>query len=127
MPPRRVNRAMMAAFLAMALQATSTVISPPSLAGNWTVDLSTQPGQLYTRPMQLTLNPDGTVSGVFYQSTIEKGRWKTDRGRTCASFRTSDANGPYHTSVCLHGDRAEGQTWAENRNFLFNWMAVRAP
>lgn len=116
---------MMAAFLAPTLQ-VSTITSPPSLAGNSTVDLSAQPGQPYTRPMQLTLNPDGTVSGLFYQSTIEKGRWQTGRGRTCASFRTSDGNGPYHTSVCVQGDRAEGQTWAENRNFLFNWIATRA-
>lgn len=95
------------------------------LAGNWTVDLSVAPGQPYTRPMRLTLNPDGTVSGLFYQSPIDAGRWKTDRGRTCASFRTHDDNGPYHTAVCLRGDRAEGQTWAEGRTFLFNWVAAR--
>jgi hypothetical protein len=118
---------MMAAFLALALQVSSAVPGPPGLAGNWTVDLSIQPGQPYTKPMQLTLNPDGTVNGLFYQSPIEKGRWTTDRGRTCASFRTSDGNGPYHTSVCLRGDRVEGQTWAERRTFLFNWSAVRAP
>ncbi|WP_354302114.1 MULTISPECIES: lipocalin-like domain-containing protein [unclassified Sphingomonas] len=110
----------------MAAQAAPTVSNPPVLAGNWNVDLSVKPDQPYTRPMQLTLNPDGTVSGLFYQSTIEKGRWKVDRGRTCASFRTSDGNGPYHTSVCLRDDHAEGQTWAENRNFLFNWIATRA-
>jgi hypothetical protein len=117
---------MLAIFLTLAAQAPSTIASPPVLDGNWTVDLSTKPDQPYTRPMQLMLNPDGTVGGLFYQSTIEKGRWKTDRGRTCASFRTSDGNGPYHTSVCLRGDRAEGQTWAENRNFLFVWIATRA-
>jgi hypothetical protein len=117
---------MLALFLALAAQATSTMTSPTALDGNWTVDLSTKPDQPYTRPMQLTLNSDGTVAGLFYQSTIAKGRWKTDRGRTCASFRTSDGNGPYHTSVCLRGNRAEGQTWAENRNFLFVWIATRA-
>lgn len=116
---------MMAAFLALAAQAAPIDAGVPGLAGDWTVDLSTQAAQPYTRPMQLTLNADGTVTGLFYQSTIEKGRWKTDRGRTCASFRTSDGNGPYHSSVCLRGDRAEGQTWAEHRNFLFNWIATR--
>ena len=41
------------------------------------------------------------------------------------SFRTSDGVGPYHTAVCLVGARAEGQTWAEHRRFLFNWTATR--
>lgn len=97
----------------------------PTLNGAWVVDLSTEPGTPYTQPMTLTLNTNGTVSGSFYQSDIEAGRWKTDRGRTCVSFRTSDGVGPYHTAACLVGDRVEGQTWAEHRNFLFNWNAVR--
>ena len=97
----------------------------PSLAGDWTVDLSAKPDGPYTKPMTLTLNADGTVSGSFYESDIQAGRWETSRGRTCASFRTTDGAGPYHTSVCLIGDKAVGQTWAEHRNFLFNWDAVR--
>ena len=69
---------------------------------------------------------DGTVKGSFYNSDIQAGRWKQARGRLCASFRTTDGKGPYHTSVCLAGNEAVGQTWAEHRNFLFNWNAVRA-
>ena len=95
--------------------------------GAWTVDLTGKPGDKpYTQPMALTLAADGTVTGSFYQSAIQVGRWKTDRGRTCVSFRTSDGAGPYHTSACLVGDRVQGQTWAEHRNFLFNWNAERA-
>ena len=98
-----------------------------ALAGEWTVDLRLKPSDpAYERPMTLTLADDGTVTGLFYQSPIEAGRWKTDRGRTCASFRTTDGRGPYHTAACLAGDHVEGQTWAEQRNFLFNWNAVRA-
>ncbi|MBI1404662.1 MAG: hypothetical protein GC145_00885 [Caulobacter sp.] len=110
---------MIALVFALALTAEST------LAGVWTVDLSARPDEPYTRPMTLTLNPDGTVTGSFYESDIEAGRWKTARGRTCASFRTTDGVGFYHTSVCLIGDQAVGQTWAEQRNFLFNWDAMR--
>ena len=77
--------------------------------------------------MQLSLRPGGGVEGSFYNSRIEAVRWKSDRGRVCASFRTSDGVGPYHTSVCLEGEVARGQTWAEHRRFLFNWNAVRAP
>lgn len=116
--------ALAAALSACAAQAQT---APPAegLAGAWTVDLSTDPAQPYTRPMQLTLNDDGTVSGSFYESTIEAGRWKADRGRTCVSFRTTDGVGPYHTAACLVGDHVEGQTWAEHRSFLFNWNATR--
>jgi hypothetical protein len=96
-----------------------------SLGGRWSVDLATDPAKPYTQPMALTLAPDGSVSGTFYQSAILAGRWKTDRGRTCASFRTTDGQGPYHTSVCLEGGKAVGQTWAEHRGFLFNWVAER--
>ncbi len=105
---------------------TTISASASELSGNWLVDLSTDPAKPYTQPMQLTLLPDGTVVGSFYQSTIEAGRWKQDRGRLCASFRTTDGQGPYHTAVCLQGDEAVGQTWAEHRNFLFNWVAKRA-
>ena len=99
----------------------------PGLAGDWVVDLATDPAVPYTQPMQLALRPDGSVEGSFYNSRIEAGRWKSDRGRVCASFRTSDGVGPYHTSVCLDGEIARGQTWAEHRSFLFNWNAARAP
>ncbi len=105
--------------------ALTLAAAEPSLAGDWTVDLSAKPDEPYTKPMTLTLNADGTVSGSFYESDIQAGRWETSRGRTCASFRTTDGAGPYHTSVCLIGDKAVGQTWAEHRNFLFNWDALR--
>ena len=114
-------------FFAVILLAAGVPVAAAStdLAGAWTVDLSTEPGKPYTQPMDLALNADGTVTGSFYNSGIEAGRWKTARGRTCASFRTSDGIGPYHTAVCLQGSRAVGQTWAEHRKFLFNWDAVR--
>ena len=127
---------MLAAALLFAAQTAAAPAAPAPapadtaearvLAGEWVVDLSVGANAPYTRPMRLTLNADGTVAGQFYQSTIETGRWKTDRGRTCVSFRTSDGNGPYHTAACLVGDRVQGQTWAEHRNFLFNWNATRA-
>lgn len=117
---------MRSSVLLLALVATSAA-AEATLDGAWTVDLSSTPDTTYTQPMQLTLQPDGRVAGTFYQSTIEAGRWKRDRGRLCASFRTSDGKGPYHTAVCLQGDTAVGQTWAEHRDFLFNWVAARTP
>jgi hypothetical protein len=94
--------------------------------GTWIVDLSTNPAEPYTKAMELTLAPDGVATGSFYDSEILAGRWKTDRGRTCVSFRTTDGAGPYHSAACLIGDgQIQGQTWAEHRNFLFNWNATR--
>lgn len=98
---------------------------PAAIQGNWTVDLSAKPDEPYVKPMVLQLQANGTVKGSFYESEILAGRWKTDRGRTCVSFRTTDGAGPYHTAACLVDDHIEGQTWAEHRNFLFNWNAVR--
>ena len=112
------------ALMVLAVSAPAAAETP--LDGTWTVDLSGNPAEPYTKPMVLTLNADGTVAGSFYESTIEAGRWKNDRGRLCVSFRTSDGVGPYHTSACLTGDSVQGQTWAEQRNFLFNWNAVRS-
>ncbi len=108
------------------LLAAAAAQAPAALDGKWTVDLSSEPGKPYTQPMELALKADGTVTGSFYNSEIQAGRWKNDRGRLCASFRTSDGKGPYHSAVCSVGDGAVGQTWAEHRNFLFNWNAVRA-
>ena len=117
---------MILALLLQAAVAATPVPPAPALAGTWTVDLRLKPTDpVYERPMNLVLAPDGTVSGLFYQSPIDAGRWKIDRGRICTSFRTHDARGPYHTSACLRGDLVEGQTWAEARSFLFNWIAVR--
>ena len=115
----------LALISALAL-AVSPALAASPLDGTWTVDLSAKPGEVYIKPMTLTLKDDGTVTGSFYESTIEAGRWKTSRGRTCVSFRTTDGVGPYHTAACLAGDEVQGQTWAEHRNFLFNWNAARA-
>jgi len=111
---------------AISLTASAHAQDAPSLAGTWTVDLSTDPAKPYRKTMDLRLAPDGSVQGSFYDSTIENGRWKTDRGRSCVSFRTTDGTGPYHTAACLRGAVVEGQTWAEHRTFLFNWNAARA-
>jgi hypothetical protein len=118
---RRSALVLLAPGLALAAAAP-----PNPLEGRWTVDLSTDPAKPYTKLLELRLAPDGAVQGEFYDSRIEAGRWKTDRGRTCVSFRTTDGAGPYHSSACARGDRLEGQTWAEHRAFLFNWNATRA-
>lgn len=98
---------------------------PVAMDDRWSVDLSADPSQPYRKPMNLALAADGTVSGDFYESTIQAGRWKAQNGRLCVAFRTTDGAGPYHTAACLVGDGVEGQTWAEHRNFVFVWKAAR--
>ncbi|WP_176400215.1 hypothetical protein [Sphingobium sp. Z007] len=120
-----------AALLLMTLAAApvaaqEVVAAGGALNGQWIVDLSPEGDKSYTKTMILTLKADGTVAGSFYDSDIQAGRWKTARGRTCVSFRTTDGAGPYHSAACLAGGHVEGQTWAEHRNFLFNWNAERA-
>ena len=112
----------MAALSAAA--APTEALSPQALSGAWTVDLSTDPTTPYLKPMHLRLSPDGAVTGDFYESPIEAGRWKAQNGRLCVSFRTTDGVGPYHTAACLAGDQIEGQTWAEHRSFVFIWTAT---
>ena len=99
--------------------------APAALSGAWSVDLSVDPGQPYRKPMNLVLAADGTVTGDFYDSEILAGRWKAQHGRLCVAFRTTDGAGPYHTAACLNGDKVEGQTWAEHRDFVFIWTADR--
>jgi hypothetical protein len=123
------DHAMKMLLLLSLLGAAPSAAAPQagSLEGKWSVDLSTDPAKPYVKTMELRLAPDGSVTGSFYDSVIEGGRWKTDRGRTCVSFRTTDGAGPYHSAACSRGDGVEGQTWAEHRTFLFNWNARRAP
>lgn len=116
---------------ASALVALATLL-PPGVAaaatpldGAWAVDLTTDPAKPYLKPMSLALNADGTLSGAFYDSAIEAGRWTESQGRLCVSFRTTDGRGPYHTSACLLDGAVQGQTWAEHRRFLFLWRAAR--
>ena len=113
----------LALLLGLALQ----TLSPDGMSGAWSVDLGVDPAQPYRKPMHLTLSAAGDVTGDFYDSEIQAGRWKVQNGRLCVSFRTTDGAGPYHSAACLVGDRIEGQTWAEHRNFVFIWTADRSP
>ena len=94
-----------AAVLLVILAAGGARADGPSMDGAWAVDLTAKAGDTpYIKPMHLKLAPDGTVTGDFYESTIEAGRWKRARGRLCVAFRTTDGVGPYHTAACLKGD-----------------------
>jgi hypothetical protein len=118
-------------LIAVALQtaATPAPALPPEylmLNGAWVVDLSVDPAKPYTQPWQLTINPDRTVSGEFYQSKIDSGRAGRNQGRVCVSFQTSDGVGPYYHAACMLDGKMVGQSWAEHRQFVLPWTAMRA-
>ena len=117
-----VAAARMAPACAGAPMAAST---HQQLDGRWIVDLSSKPGEPYAKVRELSLSAEGAVTGDFSDNDILAGRWKTDRARTCVSFRTTDGAEPYHTSACLLGAGIQGQTWAEHRAFLVNSDAMR--
>jgi hypothetical protein len=116
-------------FAAAALQSATPPAELPAqyleMNGAWVVDLSVDPAKPYTQPMVLTINPDRTVSGEFYQSTIDSGRAARNQGRICISFRTSDGVGPYYHAACLENGVMVGQSWAEHRKFVLPWSAKR--
>lgn len=113
-------------LLSLLIALAQAQAAPERMDGLWSVDLSARADQHYLKPMTLSLKPDGQVTGRFYDSDIQAGRWKAQNGRLCVAFRTTDGQGPYHSAACLDGDRIEGQTWAEHRNFVFIWTATRA-
>ncbi len=117
-------------FLAIALATTAVPAAAQdkaALAGDWTVDLRPTPqAPAYLKPMTLTIAANGTLTGAFYEHTIDLGRAGATNRRPCFAFRTQDASGPYQTSGCLVGDHIKGQTWSEGRRFVLTWSAVRA-
>ncbi|PZR89014.1 hypothetical protein [Novosphingobium sp. UBA1939] len=118
-----------AALLGIALCAATVPVlaqDKSTLAGNWTADLRPEPqAPAYPKAMTLAVAADGTLTGRFYEHQIERGRVGATNGRPCFAFRTQDGTGPYHSSGCLIGDRIEGQTWSEGRNFILMWTATR--
>lgn len=55
----------------------------------------------HTKAMDRKLAADGTLMRSLYDSEIQASRWKADRGRTCASFRTTDGGGSTITVMAL--------------------------
>lgn len=120
----------MTPMIAILLLAGAEVPVAPStgaeLAGSWTVDLRpSDDSSPYSQPMNLTIAEDGTVTGDFYNSAIESGRYGKARGRQCVAFQTSDGRGPYQHAACLVDGNMVGQSWAEHRKFLLPWVASR--
>ncbi|NNC47313.1 MAG: hypothetical protein HKO13_02630 [Sphingomonas sp.] len=103
----------------------ATAAPAETIGGTWTVDLSPAGDGSYTQPMTLEANEDGTLGGTFYGTSIERGRWAENSGRTCISFVTSDNSGAYLHAGCLTEGGMDGQSFATGRSTLFLWKATR--
>lgn len=114
------------ALISAPLTAEKIVAPTAPMAGHWMVDLRpSADSPPYSKPMDISIAADGRVTGSFYNSDIIAGRAGRGRGRLCLAFRTSDGQGLYHSSACLIDGKMVGQTWAEDRNFIFPWTAER--
>ena len=69
---------------------------------------------------------DGTLTGSFYASAFEVGRYTVREGAVVISVITSDGSGPYATSGRLVAPgQVEGQTLSTGRGFLMAWTATK--
>ena len=99
---------------------------PHPIEGEWTVDLRLEiDDERYTQPMVLRFSHANNVTGEFYGSTIEAGRFGAAQGRECIAFRTSDNSGNYHHSACLTGVVLVGVSSSEGRAFVLPWTATK--
>lgn len=109
-------------------QAGESVL-PEHLIGSWDVALYFSPGAPPSSTvMEITaVNEDGTITGSFYQSAFEIGRYRLDDDVVIISVITSDSSGTYATSGRLYADDYfAGQTLSTGRDFLMAWTATRA-
>jgi len=114
-------------FLALAA-ALALQTDPHPLLGSWDVALYYDPeAPPSATVMEITaVEADGALSGTFYQSEFESGRYVVKDGVVIISVITSDGSGPYATSGRLYPDgRFEGQTLSTGRNFLMPGTASR--
>lgn len=100
--------------------------APNPLAGQWTIDLRLSlDDPAYTQPMLLKIAEDNSVSGNFYGSPIETGRFGEAQGRQCVAFNSSDSSSSYQHSACLEDGALVGVSWNEQRAFVLPWTATK--
>tara|TARA_R110001606_G_scaffold307733_2_gene454709 strand:+ start:657 stop:1073 length:417 start_codon:yes stop_codon:yes gene_type:complete len=108
--------------------ATAPIIppSPNALNGTWDVAMLYAPDQPPSATvMELSLSPDGVLTGSFYESPFEEAEYSV-RGNVIAfGAVTSDGKAPYAHSGRLVDGKIEGQTLSFGRDFLMIWTATR--
>ena len=127
-----IRRAMLVAGLvSMAGAGPAVSREPPSaapLVGEWRVDLTSKPGAEPYYAVMTVKSVDGDrITGVFYDSPMEKGRITRAWGSVRFAFVTHDKNGgTYNTSgEFVDGRLIRGVTHALDRDFLSIWTADR--
>lgn len=98
------------------------------LIGSWDVALYFSPEAPPSATVLeiATATPDGALTGSFYQTPFEIGRYTEQDGRLIIAVMTSDESGPYATSGRLTSPGTiEGQTLSTGRDFLMSWTATK--
>ncbi|MDX2220663.1 MAG: hypothetical protein SF172_16715 [Burkholderiales bacterium] len=108
--------------------ATASAADATQLAGRWTVDLRSAPGEAaYTQPfvVESVDVAKRSIAGSFYNSTISWSRINTAWGKVVVTFVTSDGQGDYVHTATLENGKLVGTSTARHRNMLVPWTAVR--
>ena len=102
--------------------------SPSELVGTWDVALYfSADAPPSATVMEITeASEAGALTGSFYNSNFETGRYRSQGDEIIISVITSDGSGPYATSGRLTAPGfIEGQTLSTGRDFLMAWTAEK--
>ena len=101
-------------------------VSASDLMGVWKVDLRPTPdAEPYVQEFTVESVDGDSITGTFYGTPIQEGRFNVDWGALRFAFVTADGSGPYHHSGLLSNGRLIGMTHSLGRDFLAYWTAVR--
>lgn len=98
------------------------------LLGTWDISLyfSADAPPSATRMVIDAVSADGTLSGTFYDSPFQQGRFTLFAGDALFTVVTSDGTGDYVTSGRLDDTgMMTGQTLSTGRGFLMAWTGER--
>ena len=124
----RLSIATLASFAFSDAALSDPELSAQDLIGAWDVALYVSPdARRSATVLEIeTATPVGVLTGSFYQTPFETGRY-TARDRTLIiAVMTADGSGPYATSGRLTSTNTiEGQTLSIGRDFLMSWTATK--
>ncbi len=99
---------------------------PAELFGTWQLDLRPTPDAApYFQEFVVTSVAGDSIQGTFYGTPIEHGQINTAWGAVHFAFVTSDLSGPYNHAGRIEGERLEGSTYSNGRDFFLPWRAAR--
>jgi hypothetical protein len=94
--------------------------------GNWIIDLRPAPdSEPYLKDFKFTSIDSNRFDGEFYGYPFSGGFLNTDWDKVYFAFTTQDQSGTYFHSGFIEGNKVNGITLNENRQFLLPWKGER--